>query len=333
MRAALAATVAACFACAAQAMQESDRQLIELKNLDLHPRPSWRPEERGTYVYGLVDGVAGRKARTGFYSGFTRDSFIGVAGRETLDGGTEAYARVEQSLVAPEHQPLTRADRELLFGWGRRTTGWAEVGRAGDVASEVASLADPAQGSTLRSAALRALTRPHASHDQEEPAPYSLSARTSDLSHWGVKLQAEVRNGPVPMGASARWEGGTWQLATALRRERAGDWSLPVAGRWILGDSTITGGLGFGREGGASFRGWSLGWRLREPAGAHPVTLDASISGARTEGRSRVAGYLLEISWRLSRATSVHAGAAATSESDQSTRADFRAGIRHRFSL
>lgn len=323
------------------AMSERDRQTIELGNLDLVPRGSRVPAERGTYVYGLLDlgllrarGDACGTPRLNTMNELSRNR-LGVAGRETLDGGYEAYARLETSLQHSDRPGcgLPFWDGAAHVGWGRPDLGWLEAGRVRQPAHAVATLADPWEGESTVAEVAGLLYGAPADPAEASRTSQGLVARTSDRAPWQLELHGSLRPGADPHGAALRGRLGAWQAAVGAQRWNAGNWSVPLVTTVLLGDWTAFGGLSGGRLQGEQRHAFTLGARWVQPTGPRRWTWRFAFAQVHDEQAAPLRQWSAGAEQRLNARTALHAEGALQQREGQAARLSVGVGLRHRFEL
>lgn len=257
---------------------------IELKALDVHPKPRLR-NETGTFAYGAVDlGLQTRpsssaQGRCGTevpssVSG-SSVSLVGFRGQEQLSGGWRAGAQLEQGFVAgtglPSNDCGTLFDRALFVSLSHPHWGALTLGRSDHPAYTVALTADPWAGASVASPGdgdyysrpvdAGGVALPGSRYRVRAPESVTFTTATHRTvwasAQFSLRRSAEVQAAGMDpdqreAGLALHLQTAQYGLAAGFQRWNPDTWAFPVAATmqsypWMLRAGLTRGQLSSGR--------------------------------------------------------------------------------------
>jgi predicted porin len=340
---------------------------IEIKGLDLHPRPSLL-RETGTLLYGVIDlGLVAKpltppsgrcgKAQSTQVAGIT-PSLFGLQASEMLPDGWVASVRLEHGLNAASGLPANDCglffDRAATLGLARRRLGRLEWGRQDHPAYAVARLGDPWSGNGPASPGDTSYYARPVAADGCAPAgslfrvraPQAMTFTSPDQFPLWLQVQASltrtVLGSPDPQtaadereyGAALHWQTAEMHAAAGYQRWNRETWAVPVSLNWAAQRYTGHLGVTWGQRANGSYNNVLIGVTIADDSGARPGLSRLGLNlhhDARTGSSGKFGfGHV----WPLSRRTQIRADAGMEWSHAEGGR-PLRAGValQHQFSL
>jgi hypothetical protein len=367
LQAAASALLLVGFGPLAQAQFSRNADEIELKGLDLHPRPTLL-RETGTRVYGVIDlglvakpllpltGRCGDGQPTQINS--ITPSLFGLRSVEMLQNDWVATLHLEHGLNAASGGRANDCglffDRASNVGLASRRLGRLELGRQDHPAYGVALRGDPWSGVSPASPGdVTYYARPVAAGGSAPAgsfyrvrAPQAVTYTSPDPYPVRVQLQVslarETLGQPDPRtkddereyGGALRWQTAEFHAAAGYQRWNRETWAVPLSLNWTARRYTGHLGLTRGQTANGSYNNVLIGVTIADDSGPRPGLSRLGLNLHRDASAGSSGKFGFGHVWPLSRRTQIEADAGMEWSQAEGGR-PVRAGValQHQFSL